>query len=288
MIANAGGDLLKGQPSLIQGAVEEEKSQRRIRLIISLISVPVLITAGVALTPIVKDWLNVQLHPHDSNQASITKEGDISRRAIIAQVKPVKRTSPRIPPKMNAVPLPVTLSPTTPAEPPIETAVQDPVTPTPPEQVQPLPEQVQSPPKKGVQEDPKTQKSLPPPPKSTQKVKEPPQKKTPPPPSVEKKSPKSNVGASSRGDTKYDRTRPYTLLIASFRSQKDAQKVLTQIMGKTSVDPWILKVDLGKKGIRYRVLIGQFSDRGKAKAILRSVKALKFKPLIRKWIAWVK
>ena len=83
--------------------------------------------------------------------------------------------------------------------------------------------------------------------------------------------------------------RPYTLLVSSFKVRSEAEEFADQLRPKFSDNsPWILKVDLGKKGTRYRVLVGQFrkpSEAAKSKAIL---KRLKIKPLTRKWTRWVK
>ena len=53
-------------------------------------------------------------------------------------------------------------------------------------------------------------------------------------------------------------------------------------------EPWILEVDLGKKGIRYRVLVGQYKSSSDSKEAIQSLKNLKLKPLSRKWTRWIK
>ena len=51
---------------------------------------------------------------------------------------------------------------------------------------------------------------------------------------------------------------------------------------------WILEADLGRKGIRYRVLVGAFKSASEASRLVKPLKRLKLNPLVRKWTRWVK
>ena len=101
------------------------------------------------------------------------------------------------------------------------------------------------------------------------------------------------ASASQRSEQPFaitpDRSRPYTVLVSSFKDRRDAEGI-AQMLSKrlTDVAPWIIKVDLGRKGTRYRVLVGQFKSGNEAKKVVAPLKRLKFKPLIRTWIRWVK
>ena len=100
---------------------------------------------------------------------------------------------------------------------------------------------------------------------------------------------KSAQSQSSPFSITPDRSRPYTALVSSFKSRVDAERIARKLSGQIQdAAPWIIKVDLGRKGIRYRVLVGQFKSRAEAKGIVSPLKRLKFKPLIRTWIRWVK
>ena len=53
---------------------------------------------------------------------------------------------------------------------------------------------------------------------------------------------------------------------------------------------WILKVDLKAKGVRHRLLLGQFKNKSQAQKYQRQVKSVltkaRLKGLVRKWINW--
>jgi cell division protein FtsN len=85
-----------------------------------------------------------------------------------------------------------------------------------------------------------------------------------------------------------DRSRPYTVLVSSFKNRKDAERIARLLTKRLKTpSPWIIEVDLGRKGTRYRVLVGQFRSGNEAKRVIAPLKRLKFKPLIRTWIRWV-
>ena len=82
---------------------------------------------------------------------------------------------------------------------------------------------------------------------------------------------------------------PYSVLISSFKSVKYAQRLANQIKNSSAkMKPWLYTIDLGAKGKRYRVLIGQFKRRSQAQAILPILKPLKLKPRLVKWTKWAR
>ena len=79
------------------------------------------------------------------------------------------------------------------------------------------------------------------------------------------------------------------MLVSSFKARSDADSLVKDITKRLPQSaPWILKVDLGKKGVRYRVLVGQYKTSSESKEAAKSLKSLKLKPLSRKWTRWVK
>ena len=56
---------------------------------------------------------------------------------------------------------------------------------------------------------------------------------------------------------------PYSILLSSCRQQDSVQNVLTKYR-KAGLNPYAVKVDLGKKGVWWRVYAGRFESRDKA------------------------
>jgi cell division septation protein DedD len=56
---------------------------------------------------------------------------------------------------------------------------------------------------------------------------------------------------------------PYSILLSSCRLQESVQKVLTKYK-KAGLNPYAVKVDLGKKGIWWRIYAGHYESREKA------------------------
>jgi len=56
---------------------------------------------------------------------------------------------------------------------------------------------------------------------------------------------------------------PYSILLSSCQQQESVQKVLTKYK-KAGLNPYAVKVDLGKKGIWWRVYTGRYASREEA------------------------
>jgi len=59
-------------------------------------------------------------------------------------------------------------------------------------------------------------------------------------------------------------TYPYTLQVGSYRTLKRAEKAIS-IYRKKNLSPYWVKVDLGENGLWFRVFVGHFKDKEKAK-----------------------
>ena len=78
-------------------------------------------------------------------------------------------------------------------------------------------------------------------------------------------------------------------MVSSFKVRSDADTLARTITKRLPQStPWVLEVDLGKKGVRYRVLVGQYKTSSESKEAAKALKSLKLKPLSRKWTRWVK
>ena len=58
-------------------------------------------------------------------------------------------------------------------------------------------------------------------------------------------------------------SRPYSILLSSCRKQESVRKVISNYQG-SEFDPFVVKADLGKKGIWWRILSGHFKTRDAA------------------------
>ncbi len=54
--------------------------------------------------------------------------------------------------------------------------------------------------------------------------------------------------------------RPYSILLSSCQLQESVQKVLANYK-ETNLDPFVVKVDLGEKGVWWRIFTGHFENR---------------------------
>lgn len=62
---------------------------------------------------------------------------------------------------------------------------------------------------------------------------------------------------------------PYSLLLATFLSRARAKRAL-RIYAEQGLETYYVKVNLGRKGVRYRVFAGSFKDREEALALVRT------------------
>jgi cell division protein FtsN len=62
---------------------------------------------------------------------------------------------------------------------------------------------------------------------------------------------------------------PYSVLLATFMSRRKAERALRIYAGQ-ALETYYVKVNLGRKGVRYRVFAGSFKDRGEALALVRA------------------
>jgi cell division septation protein DedD len=62
---------------------------------------------------------------------------------------------------------------------------------------------------------------------------------------------------------------PYSLLLATFLSRSRAERAL-RIYAEQGLETYYVKVNLGRKGVRYRVFAGSFKDREEALTLVRA------------------
>jgi regulator of replication initiation timing len=55
-------------------------------------------------------------------------------------------------------------------------------------------------------------------------------------------------------------SRPYSILLSSCQKQESVQKVISKYQG-SDLDPFVVKVDLGEKGVWWRIFSGHFKTR---------------------------
>lgn len=223
-------------------------SGKRFRILAVLLGLPVVIGLIIAFLPIDQLFQKEPAEKADSVQTPMVEKKSPPAPSSAAQVKPApsvpkKASAPSKPAPSEAKPAPSRIEPTPPA------ATEAPS--APPTQAA----AVKSPDQTLAEPAPPTEES--------EAEKDVPEKPAPPPESIEKEEPEAAIETKPPVKVLH----PWSIHTDSYRKRESADKQVAAYR-QQGLDAYWVEANLGKKGIWYRVYVGQFAGEDNARQVI--------------------